>query len=148
MERLRIERHEDTLIKADTAFLAWFVLGAIAYQADGRRLRPPESVVKATAEYQQDSDWIGQWASACTLEAPGVKTRSSVLYNSFELWFRENINHRNIPTQTRFGKKLRETGRWQWKREADATYFHGIELNPVWERRLRDNDQGGGWYGD
>lgn len=144
-ERQRIDRYEDVLIAADEAFLAWFVAGAIAYQADGRRLRPPESVVKATKEYQEDSDWITQWASACTVESPAAKTRSSTLYNIFVIWYRENVNNRHIPSQTRFGKKMRETGRWEWKRESDATYFYGLEPDPVWARRLWEGGTEGGY---
>lgn len=148
MERQRIDRYEDVLISADEAFLAWIVAGCIAYQADGRRLRPPESVVKATREYQEESDWLGQWAAACTVENPAAKTRSSTLYNIFVIWYRDNINNRHVPTQTRFGKKMRETGRWTWKRESDATYFYGIEPDPVWARRLWEDGAEGGGYVD
>lgn len=144
-ERQRIDRYEDVLIAADEAFLAWLVAGAVAYQADGRRLRPPESVVKATKEYQVDSDWITQWANACTKEAPAAETRVSVLYNVFVIWYGENVNNRHIPSQIRFSKKLRETGMWPWTRKADAVYFQGVELDPVWARRLWDNNEGGGY---
>ena len=140
-ELKRIDGYERVLLEAGDAFLAWFVDGAMEYQADDRRLRPPESVRKDTTEYRDDADWIMQFVRACTRESD-ADTKSSDLYNAFVIFYRENINEKFVPSQHKFGKKMRETGIWPAARKADGVYFKGIELDPVWARRL---DEDGGW---
>lgn len=143
-ELQRIDGYERVLLAAGDAFLSWFVEGALEYQADDCRLRPPESVRKDTTEYRDDADWIMQFRSACTQES-AADTKSSDLYNVFVVWYREHINARNVPSQVRFGKKMRETGLWEAIRKADGVYFRGIALNEIWARRLADSEQGGMW---
>ena len=143
-ELKRIDGYERVLLKAGDAFLAWFVEGAMEYQADDRRLRPPESVRKDTTEYRDDADWIMQFVRACTIEAD-KSTKASDLYNVFVVWYREHINARNVPSQTRFGKKMRETGQWPAERKADGVYYGGIEINEIWARRLEESEQGAKW---
>lgn len=140
-ELQRIDGYERVLLEAGDAFLAWFVEGAMEYQADDRRLRPPESVRKTTTEYREDADWIMQFVRACTRESD-TDTKSSDLYNAFVIFYRENINEKFVPSQHKWGKKMRETGIWPAARKADGVYFKGIELDPVWARRL---DEDGGW---
>lgn len=133
-----IPNYEDRLKERATAFLAWMVQGCLEFQADGCRLKPPESVLKVTQDYRDDSDWLSQFLAACTEE--GGEIRSSELYNAFAQWFAENINDKAkfIPSQTKFSKKMRELGEYPIEHKADGNYFRGVSLNPVWERRMRE----------
>lgn len=134
-ERQRIDRYEEHLLAHADAFLSWFVEGALLWQADNRRLQPPESVTKATEDYRADSDWIGQFVDACTTDSPTVTTRVSALYNAFAVWYAETVNRKFVPSQVKFSRKMRELGRWDWVRRNDGMHVCGLELSPLWVRR-------------
>lgn len=140
-----VHNYEDKLKENATAFLAWMVRGCLEFQMDGCRLRPPESVLKVTEAYKDDSDWMGQFLAACTERRESAEIRSSTLYNAFALWYAENINNNRkfLPSQTKFSKKMRELGEFQKIHNADGNYFRGLELSAVWERRAWENEEAG-----
>ena len=135
-----IPNFEERLKAIAPAFLAWLVQGCLEFQADGCLLRPPESVLRATRDYRDDSDWLAQFLKNCAEEREDAEIRSSDLYNCFALWYAENINDKPkfIPSQTKFSKKMRELGDFPIIHRADGNHFQGLELVPVWARRTAE----------
>lgn len=46
----------------------------------------PEAVERATAEYREDSDVIGQFLADCTVVEAGARTQSSILHSVLNAW--------------------------------------------------------------
>lgn len=142
-ERLADPEIEEKLATMDEQILAWLVEGCLKWQANGRKITPPASVLKSTEEYQADSDWLGQFIDACC-EKTNKSTGSTTLYVAFVNWYRETINAKQnqTPTQRAFGLKLKARGEYEQGRRGDGVYYKGIALNPTWERRMLDESIG------
>jgi putative DNA primase/helicase len=69
---------------------AWVLQGAKDWAANG--LRPPASVVNATAEYRKEMDVIGQWIEECCNGKAGKEMTTLVadLYRSYTQWCKDN----------------------------------------------------------
>jgi phage/plasmid-associated DNA primase len=84
--------NEDTTLKARLRtpealerVLAWALAGAMGWYAL-KRLKPPVTVTKATAEQRREQDHVALWIEdRCTLD-PQKWTASSVLLASFNAW--------------------------------------------------------------
>ena len=136
-EKLADPAIEERLEQMDEQVLCWLVEGCLLWQANGRKLTPPTSVLKATEEYQADADWVGQFIDACCLRSEEA-TGSSTLYVAFTTWYRENINSKKnqTPTQRAFGMKLKARGDFPSTRKGDGVYYKGIVLNREWRGRM------------
>lgn len=136
-EKLADPDIEEKLQGMDEQILAWLVEGCLKWQARGKKIIPPASVLKATEEYQEDADWIGQFIDACCRRTD-KDTGASTLYVAFITWYRENINSKKnqTPTQRAFGIKLKARGEFESSRRGDGIYYKGIALNADWERRM------------
>lgn len=74
----------DQLREEAPGILAWMIRGCLEWQEIG--LRPPETIIKATADYLSSEDAIAAWLDdACTLDR-AAWTQSSVLYSSWKAW--------------------------------------------------------------
>ena len=68
--------------------LRWAVEGCLLWQKEG--LQKPQEVERATAEYQADSDIIGEFISDCCIVNPLAKCSKAELREAYENWCSEN----------------------------------------------------------
>jgi putative DNA primase/helicase len=143
-EKLADPEMEDKLQKMDEQILFWLIEGCMKWQSADKKIIPPASVLKATSEYQADSDWIGQFLDSCCKRGD-VTTGASTLYIAFTIWYQENINNRkkDTPTQRAFGLKLKGRGEFNSDRKGDGVYYHGLALNAEWARKMLEVAAGG-----
>jgi putative DNA primase/helicase len=63
--------------------LAWAVRGCLLWWAEG--LSPPAAVLDATAEYQRESDDLGEFLfECCRVDDPKAEARASALFTSYK----------------------------------------------------------------
>lgn len=138
-EKLADPDMEEKLQDLDERILYWLVEGCLKWQASGKKITPPASVLKATDEYQADADWIGQFIDACCTRCD-KETGASTLYVAFTVWYRENLNAKKnqTPTQRAFGLKLKHRGDFATTRRGDGVYYKGLSLNVEWQRKMMD----------
>ena len=84
----------------------WCVNGYQYWSAQG--LMPPEEVKKATKEYRDDMDTLGEFMKEHTLRITGATTLSTTLYQAYCKWSADTGH--GIMSQTRFGRQLTERG--------------------------------------
>ena len=138
---------EERLAAMAEQCLTWMVMGTMRWIAAGRKIIPPQSVLKSTADYQTDTDWIGQYLDACC-ERADVTTGSTSLYVAFCRWYQDqvNANKKMTPTHRSFALKLKGRGEFRQERKADGVYYHGLQLNAIWRQRMLDEAFAG--YGE
>jgi putative DNA primase/helicase len=90
-----------------SGILNWLLKGCSVWQREG--LGEPVEVVKATADYREEQDVLGQFlADRCVIEAEGECTKDEV-YSEYREWCYYN-GQRYPQTKTNFGRTLRERG--------------------------------------
>ena len=89
-----------------------------------RGLVLPEEVVKATAEFRNDSDPVGRFLSVCTRPAIGARVQASELHRLFVAWAKANSERES--TATWFGRALSERG--MPSLHSNVNWWLGIEL--------------------
>lgn len=106
----------------------WMVNGYQYWSAQG--LMAPETVKKATKEYQQDMDGFGEFVKEHVIVAQGITTLASVLYQEYCKWS-QDTGH-GIMSQTRFGRTLSQRGYRKSTVQSginkDRTVYHHIAL--------------------
>lgn len=136
---------EEKLKKLDSQVLTWLVLGCLEWQGNKKDLAPPISVVKDTAEYQEDADFVGQFIETCCEKVDDKKkTGSTELYSAFAIWYRENINPKKnyTPSQRAFGLKVKRRDEFKHVKTNGITYYRGICLNTEWYKKMLDAARG------
>jgi putative DNA primase/helicase len=68
--------------------LRWMIEGSLEWQTQG--LNPPQSVLAATNEYLTEEDDLGQWLEECCELKPAAEEPSASLFNSWQIWCRQN----------------------------------------------------------
>lgn len=81
-------RLEEKLLAERDGILAWAVAGAAQWHHYG--LKPPAAVVRASAAYRQESDWLGQFIEEECRRDPGVAVSQRLLYRLYISWAQEN----------------------------------------------------------
>ncbi|MBM3929168.1 MAG: hypothetical protein FJ335_12050, partial [Sphingomonadales bacterium] len=74
----------DRLKREYAGILAWMVRGTIDWMQHG--FVEPEDVTTASMAYRDDSDPLATFLRMCTVEDPGSRVQSSVLYRVFCAW--------------------------------------------------------------
>ncbi len=113
----------DELEAEAAGILAWAVRGCLAWQRDG--LRPPAAVVQATADYERESDVVGDFLDEACEPEPDAQVGASDLYLHWKGWAdRHGITERDPQwlTATKFGRKMSERLR-RSKTRAGWVYF-------------------------
>ena len=94
-ERHFDEDEQDRTLKAEfakpenrSAILNWLIEGFRMQQEEG--LTMPDTVLKATASYEGESDKIKCFAADCLENVDGAEVRTSEVYRVFQNWCREN----------------------------------------------------------
>ncbi|WP_066633945.1 phage/plasmid primase, P4 family [Desulfolucanica intricata] len=96
----------EKLKKEGEAILAWAVKGCLAWQGEG--LNPPEQVLEAVSEYQDETDRLSGFFEDCCSLNPQAKTTTKDLYSAYEMWCEDN-GETPVKKNT-FSKMLRERG--------------------------------------
>lgn len=137
-ERPKNPNMEEELKGMDKQALAWIADGTVKWLANGKKLDPPDSVLKATEDYKEDADWIGQFMNECCEKNPKSSTGSTELYTAFVIWYREKINQKKnaTPTQRAFALKIKPRDGIEYKRLTSGVYYNGISLNSEWNGRM------------
>jgi len=78
---LRERLQKDTEL---SGILNWCLEGLKKFYAEG--LEPPESVVKATADYREQSDKLGNFIADCLVAETGTNTPASDIYDVYREW--------------------------------------------------------------
>lgn len=86
--------------------LAWAVEGSYQWHRDG--LCPPAAVRAATAAYEVDSDWFGEFVNDSLVEQAHATTSSADLIAAYSAWAAANAER--PLTATALGTQLRERG--------------------------------------
>lgn len=122
------------LLTERDAILGWMVRGTLGWQQDG--LRPPASVIAATAEYFEMEDVKGQWiAQSCTRD-PLLCTLTVSLYAS---WKAAAEAAGEPPGSLKsFSQELVALGFARWRDSQGRMGFRGIGLKP--QRSSHDPD--------
>jgi putative DNA primase/helicase len=96
----------EKLKKEGEAILSWAVEGCLAWQKEG--LNPPEQVLDAVNEYQEETDLLsGFFEDCCTLN-PLAKATTRDLYSAYEMWCLDNGE--TPVRKIMFSRMLRERG--------------------------------------
>jgi putative DNA primase/helicase len=118
----RDENLLDTLKSELPGILLWAIDGCHIWQQEGRLILP-EKVEKATSEYREESDSIGEFLRECTIQREGVKVKAGDLWEAYKKWCGgESDMHQNS-----FGRKIREKG-FTKKSSMGHPYYHNIAL--------------------
>ncbi len=75
------------LLLERNGIMAWAVEGCLRWQSEG--IKPPASVVKATRDYFESEDHLGQWIEERCDTGPGRRENVTVLFNDFKIWCEE-----------------------------------------------------------
>jgi putative DNA primase/helicase len=113
----------DQLRSEASGILAWLVRGYLEYQMNG--LKPPKSVLEATAQYRADEDIIAPFIEEHLTINTMARTSSTELYDKFSTWYQDNISKKGI-SQTRFGRIFSK--RFEKEKITGKMFYKGIEL--------------------
>jgi putative DNA primase/helicase len=121
-----IDKKLSVKLKAEAAgILAWAVRGALLWQKEG--LNPPEIVVNATREYQQESDALAGFIDECCILGPDYKVKAGEIFKAYQSWCEDQgMNPRERLSSRTFGERLGT--RFSKKKENKGVFYFGIGL--------------------
>lgn len=120
----------EKLTKELSGILNWALAGCAEWREHG--LMPPTSVVKATKEYKEEHDVLGEFlASNCVLDPKGWTSATS-LYTAFTDWWMETRGHRSTPVAlVGFSRLLSERSDISARKRENIRGWKGILLQDV-----------------
>ncbi len=127
----------DSLAAEMPGILAWAVGGCEQWLQQGG-LHPPDAVLLATKEYQDEMDVVGGFVGECCKVHQGASTPASVLYAAYQAW--AAANSEEPVNQKTFGVRLTERGHQRKKRRGVYHYVNLLLEHPAPEP---DGDDGG-----
>ena len=117
----RDENLLNTLKSELPGILLWAIDGCHLWQKEGLIL--PEKVKKATSDYREESDIIGEFLSECTIQEEGKRVKAGDLWKAYEKWCGGEADIK----QTTFGLKVKERG-FIKKTLTGYPFYYGIGL--------------------
>ena len=106
--------------------LNWALEGLQRYKEVGLDL--PAALVRANAEYRQDSDVIGLWLADCAALNSNSKTPLRQVYNSYKQWATDN-GHKPMSSKS-LGDRLKERGIRECRIGSAGTRgWEGVSIN-------------------
>jgi putative DNA primase/helicase len=101
-----IPNFEKILLEEKEGIFNWILEGFRKWREN--RLGIPEEVKKATQEYRDEMDVLGEFISTMCIENPEIRTATKELYQAYCNWCKENGEE---PISSRaFGRRLEERG--------------------------------------
>ncbi|MBI4805045.1 MAG: hypothetical protein HY795_07400 [Desulfovibrio sp.] len=82
--KVKKEEIERKIQSERDGIFAWMVRGFADWKSQG--LNPPEVVLKATDEYLQQEDQLGEYLSERTIDDPSLKTPIRLLFEDYAAW--------------------------------------------------------------
>jgi putative DNA primase/helicase len=117
------------LLEQASGILNWMVAGACKW-LETRRLPASGAAKEAIDSYRQSASPMGEWlGDRCDLTDRDALTKSGALYADFKEWC-EKAGIEKIPTQTAFGRALRDRQVLEKKDGAGNRFRRGIRLKP------------------
>ena len=119
---------ERTLIAEAEGILRWMVVGARSWLKDG--LQPPDRVLQATQQYQEESDQLTDFLSERCDCGQGLSVNATLLYGQYSQW----AESRNLPpterlSQTAFGRQVGD--RFKKAHTRTGNVYLGLDLRRV-----------------
>lgn len=115
---------ETKLMNELPGILAWAVRGAVLWKREG--MQTPAIVIEATESYQTEMDIIGNFLEENTTLNSVLRTKSSDIYNSYQLWAEDN-GLRSL-SNPKFSKAMIERG-FRKERFNNGMHWMGLGLN-------------------
>ena len=104
--------------------LKWCIDAASQFQKEG--LERTGSVLKASEEYREDMDIIGEWISQCLVEEKGARATLSACWNSWNDFARANGDSVYIKTQRALSQRL--LPRYPRAKSKGVRYLEGVKI--------------------
>jgi putative DNA primase/helicase len=122
--------------------LTWALAGCTAWRQAGQ-LPEPETVKKETKDYQKDSEPLGDFLDACTVESEDDVVGANQLFKAYLHWCEDTKRSKEDRlTSTAFGVAM--SMKFKKKREKSGVYYEGVRLTAdVAEALIK---QGGGLF--
>lgn len=117
-DKLRAKSERDGILN-------WMVQGCLKWQHEG--LNPPEEVLQATKEYQNESDKLQMWIDDCCKVGEIFGATSAQLYYSYGKWCEEN-GIRHMISKITFSREMVKKGFPTSRTSKGARGFSGIGL--------------------
>jgi putative DNA primase/helicase len=118
------DKHLEEKLKAEASgILNWILEGTSRWKRE--KLKTPAIVLKATDEYKNEMDVIGNFIKECCLQNPESSIRIRELFKAYQDWCDQNREH--AVSERFLGLRLKEMG-YEQKRTAEARYWVGIVL--------------------
>lgn len=122
---LRRDEHlRDKLVAEYPGILAWAIEGAAKWYDSG--LLIPESVQTSSKDYMAEQDDLALWVDECCTVGDGLKTKSSELFQSFDVWKRRNGE--NAGSNKNFSQRLER--KFTKSKSDGVMVFKGLALKP------------------
>lgn len=123
-EKERDKTLAERLLAERDGILRWALEGCLEWQRIG--LKPPASVVDATAEYLESEDALGRWIEEACEKRPNATTPTSELFASWKMWSERRSEFTG--TMRKFSEDFAKRGFERWK-SGSQKGFKGIALN-------------------
>ncbi|MEH6556306.1 MAG: phage/plasmid primase, P4 family [Oceanicoccus sp.] len=104
------------------SILSWMIEGAVEWYANG--LKPPEKIIRASAEYMESQDDLAAWIEECCITGANCKQGSGDLYRNFTRW--KDARNEPVWSQTEWGKEM-ATKNFTKKKTGGKQQYAGIE---------------------
>jgi putative DNA primase/helicase len=116
----------EALLRERGGILRWALAGCLEWQRSG--LKPPASVVAATAEYFESEDSIGRWISEACAQGPDLTATTGALFSSWKAWADHACEWAG--SEKRFSQSLEARGIKRWRQPGTGRQgFRGLALN-------------------
>ena len=111
--------------------LRWMVAGCLAWQTSG--LAPPDIVLAATTEYQQDSDPLRDFLDECCDPDPNHEVSAAALYEAYVKWCdRQKFSKDDRMSNQAFGRRVGD--RFERRHTMRGKVYCGLKI--VFDRLL------------
>jgi putative DNA primase/helicase len=112
----------DKLVKQGPGILNWAVEGALAWQAQERKLHMAQRITEETWQYRADEDQVGQFLEECVVTSDSEHEYVSAkdLYEAYASWAKDygyygyNIKRFRFNVETRGIKYVRRSSGYLW----------------------------------
>ena len=112
----------EKLAREASGILAWFVRGCLLWQREG--LKPPKTVLTASADYRREEDLIGHFLSDCYVIEKNAEAPAGKTYTAYQKWCTE-MGHKPM-SGTKFGTNLKE--RFDSYEDRRGVFYIGLGL--------------------
>lgn len=103
-DHLKDKELSDKLRAEWPGILRWLINGCLEWQRDG--LNAPEAVRKATVDYLDDNDPIGEWLASESRIEQEAQTTNTMIFKLWEVWAK--YNGYPVGTPDKLGRQLRK----------------------------------------